>query len=311
MKTRHELIDILKGFAAVCVVLGHAIQRGMIVGFEDNWLFKLIYTFHMPLFILLSGYVLCLGSKKLDKNFLIDKTRKLLYPTIVWSYLVYFCRDLPFVGIKPFIQFPDSVIEYTKTLILHPNYVIWFLYVIYIYILIFYIGNKLPKKYFLTYIASVGVLFFILPSDYFGMYQIAQYFPFFVIGYYLPKINLSEFVKNNKMWIPASLFFVASFYSWSLSSVDRMKYYVMAFSAMMLVYYLAKLIPFDGIKKALALLGKYSMHIYLTQCLFLNISLGYGITRTLTIFIFAFLLSIAATFLTTRLSIFRVILYGK
>lgn len=33
---RNLLIDVLKGIATLAVLLGHAIQRGLIVGYENN-----------------------------------------------------------------------------------------------------------------------------------------------------------------------------------------------------------------------------------------------------------------------------------
>lgn len=61
---RNLLIDVLKGIATLAVLLGHAIQRGLIVGYENNIIFKIIYSFHMPLFILLSGFSLCKYTKE-------------------------------------------------------------------------------------------------------------------------------------------------------------------------------------------------------------------------------------------------------
>lgn len=45
-------IDVLKGFAILLVVLGHAIYETYS---ENNIVFRMIYSFHMPLFMFLSG----------------------------------------------------------------------------------------------------------------------------------------------------------------------------------------------------------------------------------------------------------------
>ena len=60
---RNESLDILKGILVLLVVWGHAIQFGF--GFEyvekyycfDDNIYKLIYSFHMPLFMAISGYL--------------------------------------------------------------------------------------------------------------------------------------------------------------------------------------------------------------------------------------------------------------
>ena len=86
--SRIEYIDACRGFAILSVVMGHVLFFSY--GYSsDNWLFRLIYIFHMPLFFFLSGYLtftpLCsqnstkiLLSKRIHK-----KISTLLVPTIV------------------------------------------------------------------------------------------------------------------------------------------------------------------------------------------------------------------------------------
>jgi len=60
---RNNTIDIIKAVAIILVCIGHSIQFGS--GFNilseeiffDNICFKIIYSFHMPLFMLISGYL--------------------------------------------------------------------------------------------------------------------------------------------------------------------------------------------------------------------------------------------------------------
>ena len=57
-KGRNTYIDIIKGFAIILVVLGHSIQFGSGYDFRanaecfNNWLYRIIYSFHMPLFMI-------------------------------------------------------------------------------------------------------------------------------------------------------------------------------------------------------------------------------------------------------------------
>lgn len=59
-------IDALKGIAIVLMFWGHVVQygNGGQIDFFDNTVFKTIYTFHMPLFMLISGYLFSFSSKK-------------------------------------------------------------------------------------------------------------------------------------------------------------------------------------------------------------------------------------------------------
>lgn len=52
--------DALKGILIVLVVLGHSIQSVMIkmgMPFTEDYLWNLIYSFHMPAFIAVSGFL--------------------------------------------------------------------------------------------------------------------------------------------------------------------------------------------------------------------------------------------------------------
>ena len=52
---RNIIFDAIKAFAIGLVVYGHSIQY--LSGCTwDNEIFRIIYTFHMPLFFMISGY---------------------------------------------------------------------------------------------------------------------------------------------------------------------------------------------------------------------------------------------------------------
>ena len=58
LSKRNKTVDILKAIAIIAVVIGHI--PGVLYPhyYEKNLIFKLCYSFHMPLFIFLSGYVI-------------------------------------------------------------------------------------------------------------------------------------------------------------------------------------------------------------------------------------------------------------
>ena len=52
--------DALKGILIIIVVLGHSIQATMIkmdMSYTHDYLWNLIYSFHMPAFMAISGFV--------------------------------------------------------------------------------------------------------------------------------------------------------------------------------------------------------------------------------------------------------------
>ena len=74
---RIEWVDMLKGFGIILVMLGHA-------SFPESLRIEL-YTFHMPLFFFMSGYVFSIKKYSNFKDFLIYKAKTLLLPLMVFS----------------------------------------------------------------------------------------------------------------------------------------------------------------------------------------------------------------------------------
>lgn len=87
-------IDYLKAFAIFLVILGHTIQQIAAHDALFSRLFAIIYSFHMPLFMAISGYFL---QRVLDKGmrfFLIHRSRQLLLPVLSFATVVFACRAL-------------------------------------------------------------------------------------------------------------------------------------------------------------------------------------------------------------------------
>ena len=91
---RIKEIDILKSFAIVLVVMGHCIQYGsgnnFIINqnFFNSTLFKTIYSFHMPLFMIISGYLFYNSINKYESKEIVKrKLNSLLVPVISFSII--------------------------------------------------------------------------------------------------------------------------------------------------------------------------------------------------------------------------------
>ncbi|MCR5419376.1 MAG: acyltransferase [Lachnospiraceae bacterium] len=94
-KKHYDRLDIIKGVAIFLVILGHSIQCGSGAEYNRNQLFfddvvfKLIYSFHMPLFMIISGFLFAKTSS--GKTFLMvikSRTMRLLLPVFVWQTLL-------------------------------------------------------------------------------------------------------------------------------------------------------------------------------------------------------------------------------
>ncbi len=88
---RIEYIDALKGFAIFIVIWGHSLlnlKNGY--DFFHNPVFEFIYSFHMPLFFMLSGFFFRSSLKLNMKEFFFKKSIQLLWPWIVWGLIAFF-----------------------------------------------------------------------------------------------------------------------------------------------------------------------------------------------------------------------------
>ena len=93
---RNDVLDIVKGIAAILVVWGHTIQYFSVGGFDfwESSIFRMIYSFHMPLFMLVSGYLFywtC--SRKTWTEVISGRIRGIGIPMIVWGTIIWLIRS--------------------------------------------------------------------------------------------------------------------------------------------------------------------------------------------------------------------------
>lgn len=93
---RVEYVDALKGFAILCVVIGHTITKlydapftTMLFDYPFVTMFwwRVIYSFHMPLFMFISGYLFCKNegyTLLVALKTLWKRTYTLLLPFLSW-----------------------------------------------------------------------------------------------------------------------------------------------------------------------------------------------------------------------------------
>ena len=94
---RDLTLDYVKGLLIALVALGHAIPYTYGTGFLDkgefwnNLLYQMIYSFHMPLFMLLSGYFFYHSAQRDAGKALSSRLRSIGIPLISFTFLL---RDL-------------------------------------------------------------------------------------------------------------------------------------------------------------------------------------------------------------------------
>lgn len=94
-KRRSLTPDVCRGIAIFLVVWGHVIQQGLngVIDVSENTIFKIIYSFHMPLFMLISGYFFYGSQRRKDFRELVGKKVVLFLRVIlIWNTICYVCK---------------------------------------------------------------------------------------------------------------------------------------------------------------------------------------------------------------------------
>lgn len=180
-KPRIEYIDFIKGLAIFLVIWGHSIQNFGLgdESFFENPLHILICSFHMPIFMVVSGFFF---YKSLRLNFgqlLTGKLRQLMLPifswTIIMNLLAAVQNGMSSLSVKQEIY---DICYGTVT-----NF--WFIRSVFICYLLTFLSKRIFSKDYIACIASI--LFFLALTDNFRLALDKFMFPFFWMGYFMHK----------------------------------------------------------------------------------------------------------------------------
>lgn len=138
--SRDFRIDALKGFAIICVVTFHALGQYYIhvPGSPTTyqlwavWLRSFLFSFMLPLFAFLSGYVLGRPGGFRPKTYFTKRTIGLLVPYITWEF--FYVRWM----YPQMFAHPIKIAEYYVRVFSNPYYEgrMWYLYVLWIALMV-------------------------------------------------------------------------------------------------------------------------------------------------------------------------------
>lgn len=123
---RQTIPDWIKGIAITLMVYGHVTHIGTASHLQHNLVVG-IYTFHMPLFLIISGFFLNLNGDIFKATYKV--CRRILVPYLFFSSL--YLLGLIFiqqVGIHTNNAPPMSITGFFETLFIHPRGGYWFLH---------------------------------------------------------------------------------------------------------------------------------------------------------------------------------------
>ena len=89
-KQRDIHLDALKGLAIILVVTGHIIAFSHPGTVDKSLLFNLIYSFHMPLFFFISGYLVFGRFGPTTSGWIQKKFVQLIIPYTIFTFFYFF-----------------------------------------------------------------------------------------------------------------------------------------------------------------------------------------------------------------------------
>ena len=198
----------------ILVVLGHAIQITIRDDCYTNHLWNIIYSFHMPAFVAVSGYFAfrpfakSSGEGRLELGTTMTRRiRQLIIPFLIWTTISLLINNkLTFSTFVSYLVIPDDGL--------------WFLWVLFFINVLFLIVTYIFKK--INYPEEIGILgmcliltliMVLFEIRVFGFQFIAFYFLFYCMGYAIHKYY--EMVKTNNIFVLLIIAIVWGFLAWN------------------------------------------------------------------------------------------------
>lgn len=213
MTERNYFFDNVKAVLITLVVFGHIIEP-----LRDIQIFKvmyfIIYSFHMPLFIFITGYFSKPSTKGLKKMGVLFIKYRIIY-SIVYALLF----GLGSAPVDPGIL---SKIE----LVLQPFWILWFLVSLISWRLLLIVFEKYPKT--IIGLIAVVILFNFIPFNFriLSLGRTMTFFPFFLLGYLAKKykFDFNRIKVHSSLLLYISGFVLAFWVLYSTNVADSMLY---------------------------------------------------------------------------------------
>lgn len=213
-----EWLSLLQGYSMLLVVVGHVTLTNI---YNDprtpiaSFIEVCIYTFHMPLFVFISGWLFfftCLKKNKKFSDVLLSKLKRFGFPFLFFTLFTTILK----------IIFPSlmnrevNVQELLNTFVFfssNPLGEMWFLVVLFELMLFYPLYLVMTKnlRYSIVLFLISIIIFYVTPFvRYFQLGKAAYMLPFFVGGILSSKYHLHEKLKEVKSLIFFFILFLIS-----------------------------------------------------------------------------------------------------
>lgn len=188
---RSNYLDNLKGILILLVVFGHFLwEYKDVSGYIEN-ITVVLYVFHMPAFLLVSGY---LSASESSQN--INSLAKILFLFFILNYSMMFYAYF----------FDNREFSFSKL-----YYSSWYLLALFVYRITLPIFQKSTLMIFVSFGASFLIGFINKLDNFFVLQKIIALHPFFLVGYFISKRvghHNFRFIRNRQNLIGIILFVV-------------------------------------------------------------------------------------------------------
>ena len=261
------------------------LHTGSQVDFWEDPVFEFIYSFHMPLFMLISGYLFSYSFKKRElKELVVHRCKPLFSTIIVFGFLKYYLVNAPL-----------SVYHNEISLLFNGEWLnnltkeYWFLWSIIICSVIVSVVCKKIENFPMQFVVLVvsSAVVFLMPLSELTFFM----FPYFVIGFYfalykdkiptmlmklryvslvLFPVMLVFFEKKHYIYTTGLIgsqysireYLYIDIFRWAIGLVGSV--FVLTF-----VFLVFRLKVFQKLFDCFEKLGKYTLHIYVYQVILL------------------------------------------
>jgi fucose 4-O-acetylase-like acetyltransferase len=299
---RNQNLDVMKGIGVSLVILSHSLGKNVIPvdNLFGNGLFNVICSFFMPMFFIISGYLVY--NKLNDKQWLRLHITRWCYPLLSFTVIYWV-----FGTLFPNLQFNSlegvAFINYILYTIQSgfSGLVIWFLFTMMLcYLLVWVLEQGRLKIRVPVWLQALVLIFVlnILPVNMLGLSVLKWYSIFFVIGYlikhYLTNRVTLAYKCNILAYASLVLFPLAVYFTDWMKPYQDFDYgsfgsaniipaitnnhallivlmFGMAILGSLFIYSLSRLVRWQPVIKVLTYLGKNTIGIYLLHPLFSGI----------------------------------------
>jgi fucose 4-O-acetylase-like acetyltransferase len=185
--TRDTRLDVIRGVAIALVVYGHVIiyaNGASIAGMAETMRLS-VYSFHMPLLMLVSGFVIAGRVRRPYPRWIGDKALRLMVPFSVWYAIPYLAGRKPHPpGIGGWLA---GLVPYVVSGLRAPGGGLWYLDALFLcLVVVALVRAALPRWEPAALVATFALLagaHLAFPAFDWGLPALVRFGPYFVVGY--------------------------------------------------------------------------------------------------------------------------------